>query len=774
MKEISAQLMRFPLFCTKCPLGRKIWIMVAAFAIIITAASGVRFLEFSENMRVFFSKEDPQLKALEALENTYTKYDNVLLAIAPRDNNVFTRQTLAAIEELTQTLWETPYSSRVDSITNFQHTRAEGDELIVENLVQNAMTLTNADIERIKQITLSEPLLVNRLISPTGHVTGVNVMTITPDKSLGEIPEIVRFVRKKVEEFRHKYPELDIYLTGGVIVGGAMTEAGQRDMQTLMPLMFAIMVIVIFISLGSISGTLATIIIIISSVATGMGIAGWLGIKLTPATTVAPIIILTLAIAGSIHILTTMFYYMRRGKSKQEAISESLRDNMYPVFLTSATTAIGFLSMNFSDSPPFRDLGNMVALGVMAAYLYSISLLPVLMSILPLKVKAIPKGKSLFMDRFGDFVVRRRKVLLWGMAALMIVLSLGLFRIELNDDFVKYFGKRLQVRTDTDFVEKNLSGIFTIEYSLYSGEEGGISNPEYLAKVEEFANWFRAQPRVKNVNSITDIMKRLNLNMHGDDPAYYRIPDQRSLAAQYLLLYEMSVPFGMDLNNQINVDKSSTRLTVLLENLSSREIRDLEERGRQWLKENAPPEMFTYGTGLSLIFAYFSKRNINSMLGGTILALILISGILMFALRSVKIGLLSLLPNLTPAMMAIGLWGFVIGQVGVAVSVIGVLSLGLVVDDTIHFLSKYLRAKRELGKNSAEAVRYAFHTVGRALFSTSVILASGFLVLSLSGFKINAWMGLLTAIAIGFALMGDFLFLPPLLLLTKWPGSKSK
>lgn len=365
MKKIKAKLMRFTLFCTKCPLGRKIWIMAAALAIIITAASGVRFLEFSENMRVLFSKEDPQLKALDAFENTYTKYDNVLLAIAPRDNNVFTRQTLAAIEELTQTLWETPYSSRVDSITNFQHTRAEGDELIVENLVQNAMTLTDADIKRIRQIALSEPLLVNRLISPTGHVTGVNVTTITPDKSLDEIPEIVKFTRKTVEEFRHKYPELDVYLTGGVIVGGAMTEAGQRDMQTLMPLMFAIMVIVIFISLGSTSGTLATIIIIISSVATGMGIAGWLGIKLTPATTAAPTIILTLAIAGSIHILTTMFYYMRRGKSKQEAIIESLRDNMYPVFLTSATTAIGFLSMNFSDSPPFRDLGNVVAIGVM-------------------------------------------------------------------------------------------------------------------------------------------------------------------------------------------------------------------------------------------------------------------------------------------------------------------------------------------------------------------------------------------------------------------------
>ncbi len=174
--------------------------------------------------------------------------------------------------------------------------------------------------------------------------------------------------------------------------------------------------------------------------------------------------------------------------------------------------------------------------------------------------------------------------------------------------------------------------------------------------------------------------------------------------------------------------------------------------------------MHTHGTGLAMLFAYLTINNINTMLFGTGLALVLISCLLVFAFRSVKIGFISLLPNLLPAMMALGFWGLIMGRVNLSVSVLAAMSLGLVVDDTIHFLSKYLYAKRQLHMSPPEAVRYTFHTVGSALFKTSVILVSGFLVLALSGFKVNSYMGILTAIAIAFALLADFLFLPPLLL----------
>jgi predicted RND superfamily exporter protein len=252
--------------------------------------------------------------------------------------------------------------------------------------------------------------------------------------------------------------------------------------------------------------------------------------------------------------------------------------------------------------------------------------------------------------------------------------------------------------------------------------------------------------------------------MHGDDSQWYRIPEQRDLSAQYLLLYEMSLPYGLDLNNQINIDKSATRMVVTTKILSSNEVLALEERAQAWLQDNTTHIVKADGNGTTVMFAHIGKRNIVSMLGGTTVALIMISLLLMIAFRSIKTGLISMIPNLVPAAMGFGLWGLTVGEVGLGLSVVMGMTLGIVVDDTVHYLSKYLRARRELGMHSAEAVRYAFNTVGKALLITSLVLVAGFLILALSGFKLNAGMGLLTAIVIIFALAADFLFLPPLLM----------
>jgi uncharacterized membrane protein YdfJ with MMPL/SSD domain len=263
---------------------------------------------------------------------------------------------------------------------------------------------------------------------------------------------------------------------------------------------------------------------------------------------------------------------------------------------------------------------------------------------------------------------------------------------------------------------------------------------------------------------ITDIFKRLNRNMHADDDSYYTLPEQRDLAAQYLLLYEMSLPYGLDLNNQINVDKSSTRMTVMLYNTSTTVVLDLEQRAQAWLNDNVPQSMRNDGASPTIMFSHIGFRNIRAMLTGTTVALVLISLVLIIALRSLRIGLISLVPNLIPAGMAFGLWAITVGQVGLALSVVTGMTLGIVVDDTVHFLSKYLRARREKGLNAQDATRYAFRTVGLALVATSVVLAFGFLVLTKSAFVLNSDMGLMTAATIMFALIADFLLLPPLLM----------
>jgi predicted RND superfamily exporter protein len=741
------------------------WIIIATILIVLTAASGMRSLTFNNDTRVFFSEENPQLKALEKLENTYTKYSGILVVIGPKDGNVFTHETLSAVEELTEASWQIPYSSRVDSITNFQHTRAEGDDLIVEDLVRNARGLSIDDLDRIKKIALKEPLLVDRQVSASGHVTAVYINILQPGKSADEIPEVASYARDLADDFREKYPGIDFYLTGGIMMDNAFGEVSVNDMSTLIPAMFIMLIVIIGLALRSYTGTVTTLIVIVISMVTGMGLAGWLRISITPASANAPLIILALAVADSVHILATIIYQMRQGIPKHDAITESLRVNLQPIFLTSVTTTIGFLTMNFSDAPPFRDLGNIVAIGVMAAFIYSVSFLPAIMAVIPVRVQQKSEAeRRSSLDRLADFVVNRRKVVFFVMLTVILVLTAGISQIELNDNWIKYFDKSYDIRKASDFAEENLTGFDTIEYNLESGEPGGVNNPEYLSKVEEFANWYRKQPNVVHVNTITDTIKRLSKNMHGDDEYFYRVPGDRELAAQYLLLYEMSLPFGLDLNNQINVDKSASKMIVTLKGITTRELRETDERARDWLKRNGSESMFTYGTGLSIIWAHISKRNIDSMLGASLGALVLISVILTFALRSLKLGVLSLIPNLVPAFMAFGLWGIVVGQVGLGLAIIAAMTLGIVVDDTVHFMSKYLRALREHNLEPSDAVRYSFSTVGTAMWITTLALVAGFMVLSLSGFKMNSEMGLMTAITITLALVLDFLFLPTLLM----------
>ena len=455
---------------------------------------------------------------------------------------------------------------------------------------------------------------------------------------------------------------------------------------------------------------------------------------------------------------------MRHGKPKHEAIRESLRVNHQPVFITSLTTAIGFLSLNFSDSPPFRDLGNMVAVGVMAAYVYSVFFLPAMMAVLPLRVKKVSSSHNGFIDTLGDWVIHNRNLLFWGMIIIITLLSIQIPRNIIDEKFNEYFDTRYQFRLDNDYVEEHLTGFESIEYSLGAGESGGISNPEYLNKLEEFADWYRQQPGVMYVSTLTDTMKRLNKNMHGDDESYYRLPEARDLSAQYLLLYELSLPFGLDLNNQINIDKSSTRFTAILESISTQEALDLENSAQEWLRKNAPPEMASHGASPLIMFSHIAMRNIDSMMKGTALALLLISAILIAVLRSFKLGLISTIPNMVPMIMTFGIWGWMVGEIGLAVSVVAPVALGIIVDDTVHFLSKFRRARMELGKSTEEAVRYSFHTVGTALFLTSIILVCGFLVLTFSGFRMNVQLGFMTTISILCALLADFLFLPALLM----------
>lgn len=742
------------------------WVVIPlVIAFVAIAGSGVRFIQFDNDYRTFFGEDNPQLIAFEALQNIYTKNDNVLIVLEPKDGDVFTNQTLAAVEELTEKAWQIPFAIRVDGLSNFQHTYANDDDLIVEDLFTDALKMSESELERARTIAINETRLLDVIIPFDTKVVGVNVTFQFPGKDVSETFIVVDYIRELMKELEASYPDIKTHLTGVVMLNHAFGEASRNDMSTLVPLMFLTILVVMAFLLRSVSGTISTLLVIMFSIITAMGFMGWLRIGLTGPSSSAPTMIMTLAVADSIHILIMILREMRSGSSKWDAITESLRVNMMPVFLTSLTTSIGFLSMNFSDVPPFHDLGNITTIGVVFAFIYSVLFLPAIIAVLPFKVKQQAKGGKLaFMERLADFVIVKKTGLLWGSIAVVIALAIFIPKNELNDSFIEYFDESLVFRQDTDFVVDNLTGIYSIEHSLGAGESGGISNPEYLKKLEEFAEWYLAQPGVVHVYRLSETFKQLNKSMHGDRQEYYTIPESRNLAAQYLLLYELSLPYGLDLNNSLNVDKSATRFTVILDDVSTIEIRSIAARSEKWLEDNAPDYMYSPGSGPMIMFAHISQRNINSMLFGTTLAIFAISIVLIVAMRSVKHGLLSLVPNLVPAIMGFGVWGIFVGQIGMGLAVVTGMTLGIVVDDTVHFMSKYLRARREKNLSSEDAVRYAFTTVGTALFVTTVILVAGFGILAQSAFNFNSAMGKLTMITITFALIADFFLLPTLLM----------
>ena len=742
---------------------RYLVVLVSLLAVFVLAAGG-KNLVFTNDYRYFFSEDNPQLLEFETLQDTYTKNDNVFIMLEPKNGDVFNKEFLAALKELTEQSWQIPYSIRVDSITNFQHTYAEGDDLIVIDLVDDVENVTEENLAYIKEVALNEPLLVRRLVSPSSSAAGVNITIELPGKNeITEGPEVVGYTRDMIEKFEQTHSDINVYTTGIVMMNNAFPEASINDMKNLIPFAFAAIIIGLLLFTRSITGTFSTLLVIIFSIMMGMGVAGWMGFKLTPPSASAPTMILTLAVADCVHFFTTFLHSMRSGMDKLASIKESLRINFHPIFLTSLTTVIGFLSLNFSDVPPFRDLGNITAMGVTFAFVLSIFFLPALTAILPFKVKQSTDRKTKLMQGIAEFVIAKRKVLLWGMGAIIVTFIAIIPRNEINDRFVEYFDESIEFRRHTDYVTENISGLYSVQFSLEADASGGISEPAFLEKMDKFTQWLREQPEVQHVNAVSDTFKRLNKNMHGDDKGRYTLPNNRDLAAQYLLLYELSLPYGLDLNDQINIDKSSTRLSTTLETLSTDQMLSFEKRARDWIRQNAQ-DINMIASSPAVIFSHLAVRNINSMIIGTLVALALISIILIFALRSFKLGLISLIPNLAPIGVAFGVWAIFDSEIGLALSVVAGMTLGIVVDDTVHFMSKYLRAKREKNLSATDAVRYAFANVGVALVVTTFVLAAGFLVLAMSAFELNSAMGLLTAITIVIALIIDFLFLPPLLI----------
>ena len=734
--------------------------LLAGFAVM----SGIPNLTLDTDGRVFMDDQNPDKILLDRFESEYAKDDTLSIVVSPKDGNVFTPRTLEAIDLMTDDAWNLPYVRIATSITRFQNTYADGeDSLIVEDLVVDPYNVTQEEADKARAIALSKVELKGGLISENGADTQISVIFRLPGKDLTrEIPEIMEETIPMIERYRADYPDIAFRYTGSVPLGYQFNVASQDDGATLTPLMLVTMLGMVGILLRTFTGVIGVTVVAVLSALISLGSLGLFHIPLNSATALAPLMIITLAVASTVHLLSSARQTAEFTPDRKEWARKAIADHGLAITIACLTTAIGFLSLNFSISPPFRQLGNMVAAGMLGVWVYTLTLLPAMITWLPGKQKTQAARVDTFMRAFGEFVIRNQRRLLLGIPVLIIGLGAGISQIKLEDDFLRYFDERYEMRQATDYFENNIGGLNVLEYALETGEESGINSLEYLKKVEAFTNFLRAQPEISNVRSVTDIVKQLNKSMNGDRQEFYRLPDSDEEISQYLFLYELSLGYGMDLTDQINIDRSAIRMTAYIPNTTTALMIALDGRIQNWFDANAP-ELKAPVTGQTHVYTMISARDVPAMLQGTVLALVFISLIILLVLRNIKLGLISLVPNLVPAAMAFGLWGYSVGTVTLAVSVVVAMTLGIVVDDTVHFMLKYAEAKKR-GESSEDSVRYAFKSVGMALTVTSIGLVLGFFILGMSGFAVNRDLARLTAVTLSFALFVDFLFLPPLLI----------
>lgn len=731
-------------------------------ALLFALAWGASQLQIAAGIRVLFSPDDPNLLAEIAIEEEFGREENILMVIDANDASVFTRTNLNTLVHMTESAWQVPYSRRVNSVTNYLHTTVEGDDVFVNALVDDIDALSDAEIAVKRDVALNEDLLVGRLISANGRVAAISISLTLPEEGKAQaLAEAVNHARDIAAQAAGDNPGLTVQLAGLALTEQSLAEVTAADGATLIPLLFVLVLVSVALLLRSPLAALCTLIVIALSVAAGMGFAGWSGLSINSVSVSAPTIIMTLAVADCIHFLTVFLRYLAQGSSRREAAICAIDETLYPIVLTSVTTAIGFLSMNFSESPPFAELGTISAVGVMGALWATMMILPGLVLALPFKRERSDPHR-LPLGAMAEALLRHQQLAFWGSLACIVVAVSFVPRMVLRDDPAGYFSDDIPITGAMRTIEEKLSGVQNIHYALNAGEAGGVSNPQFLADVGRFVDWLRQQPEVTNVDSFTDTLKRLNQVMHADDEAMYRLPESRELAAQYLLLYEISVPYGQDVTHQISADKSTLKVTAVLKNQKTA-VLAFEQRTRDWMDENTP-QLSTRGAGYDVSFAHIGLSNIHNMLWGSLFAILLLSACLLVAFRSARFGLLSLVPNLFPALISLGVWSALVHEVNMAASVVFSATLGIVVDDTTHFLVKYRNARIDRGLSAPDAVRETFTTVGHALVTTSLVLTAGFLVLVQSDFSVNATSGMLMSMTIVVALLLDLVFLPTLLI----------
>ena len=761
------------------------WLALAAGIILMLAlGSGGKSLAPDFSFRVWFTQHDPLIKEFDAFERRFGNDDrSVVIVHSP--SGVFDKETVTLLNELTEAMWRVPNVIRVDSLANFNWVHAEEEDLLVEPLLPDDEELTPEFLAARKKIALAHETLPNYLVNKDATVA---LLFATVKPAIGGSPDYESFLNgaegpdgKRLEGVRNLAKRFStgdhsIMTTGGPEISQSFKEAADVDIKGILPWVLALTFVLLFVLFRRLSGIFVPLTVIIASIMASMGVGGWFGCSINNMTAMVPQVLIAIVVADVVHILVSFYRPYDQGMDKLEALRYALDKNYVPTLLTSASTAIGFFSFSQAQIVPIAQLGIMAGIGTLLAWLFTYLIAGPLVRLCPIKQKQKSANadyvskSSPFSDRAALWLENNRRWVL-GISAVALLATFGVAsKTKVNSDPYMYFPKDHQMNIATTFLEDKLGGATTIEIVLDSGKEDGFKNPAFLAKVNQFQDWLDTQSYVTSNTSIVDILKSMNRSLNGDKKEAYVLPDTREGIAQQFLLYTMSVPQGMDVNDRVTVKSDAIRMTSAWDIHDSATVInaiDAVEAKAADLGLNA------HITGKAQLWQRMNPYVVNTFVVSITVAIVVMSLLMIVVFRSVYLGSLAMLPNLLPLILGAALLVLIGQNLDMGAVIAFSFCLGIAVDDTVHFMANYARLTRE-GKSPRESVAHIFtHTVP-ALLTTTIILVVAFGAFIFASFLPNRNFGLFVSVILSMALIADVTLLPALLMTKQEPEKTSE
>jgi len=733
--------------------------------VVCLLATGLTKLTFNPDLETYFPEGHPAVIRSNEIDDMFIPTDNLIIAVHSNEGTLFNGDSLKVIEELTKKSWTIPYSVRVDSLTNYSYVKSVNDDLIVEPFIEEAEKKSIEFFEKRENLVAGEDIIYKSLISEDKKTSVVSIIVDPPGPNKeDQNTELINYILAFIEPIKESNENLDIRLLGNPYLDYISPRIVKAEMPVVMPLMLLLIFFIVFLMIRSYVAVLATFVVILMSLIATFGSIGILGSPLNQMVTTIPILIITLALADCIHLFSIYFQNRVKGISSKESMEKSLEMNIQPLFLTTISTCIGFLCLNFIEVAPLRDFGNAVAIGIGFAFIFTIFFIAPIVSFFEVKTASKVTKQTRFSTSVGSFILKNGNKLIFSITSISFLILLCIPMNELDENPTQMYAEGFtSFSSDTLWLDEKLSVTFPVNF-LATNEEGQVSDPDFLKILDKFSVWLEEREQVNHVTSLANNMKNLNKSMHGDDPEWKKIPENADLSAQYLFFYEMSLPMGLDLNSSISQDRKSTKISATLKDMSANEFKEFNNEVLGYLQQNNLENMISEPSSFRVIFTYMVEAIVNSLLYGLFIGILLITLIIGLFFRSYLLPALSIFPNILPIGMGFGLWGLFVGDVGFMVAVGMGSTLGVIVDFTVHFLSKYELARKEFKKSVEESVIYSFETVGFALIIMTVVLALGFSVLNLVTFIPIQDFAKFSVICFIGGLIINFLFLPNLLM----------